>query len=55
MYPYSHITSVYLGDALKGMCMARLVSILEQELPTLPDHLSSPPIFNKVRIAQSLA
>ena len=54
MYPYTHITSVYLGDALKRMCMVRLVSIVEQELPTFPDYLSSPPAFNKVRIAQSL-
>ena len=57
MYPYTHITSVYvyLGYTLKRMCTTRLVPIVEQELLTIPDHMSSPPVFNKVRIAQSLA
>ena len=27
---------------------------MEQELFTLPEHLSSPPVFSKVRLAQSL-
>ena len=27
---------------------------MEQELPTLPDHLSSPPVFSGVRVARSL-
>jgi hypothetical protein len=26
----------------------------EQELPTLPEHLSSPPVFNGVRVTCSL-
>jgi len=32
----------------------RRVPLLEQELPTLPVHLSSLPIFSEVRVAQSL-
>jgi hypothetical protein len=27
---------------------------VEQELPTLPDHPSSPPVFSRVRVARSL-
>jgi hypothetical protein len=30
------------------------MSLVEQELPTLPEHLSSPPIFSEVRVARSL-
>jgi hypothetical protein len=30
------------------------VSLVEQELLTLPDHLSSPLIFSGVRVSQSL-
>jgi hypothetical protein len=32
----------------------RRVSLVEQELPTLPEHLSSPPIFSGVRVTRSL-
>jgi hypothetical protein len=28
---------------------------VEQELPTLPEHLTSPLVFNEVRVTQSLA
>ena len=27
---------------------------MEQELPTLPEHLSSPPVFSGVRVTRSL-
>ena len=30
------------------------VSLVEQELCTLPEHMSSPPVFNGVRVARSL-
>ena len=30
------------------------VPLVEQELPTLPEHLSSPPVFSGVRVNQSL-
>jgi hypothetical protein len=30
------------------------VSLVEQELPTLPEHLSSPPVFSGVRVIRSL-
>jgi hypothetical protein len=30
------------------------VPLLEQELPTLPEHLSSPPVFSGVRVTRSL-
>ena len=32
----------------------RLVPLVEQKLRTLPEHLSSPPVFNGVRVTQSL-
>jgi hypothetical protein len=38
-------------------CVTRLtrrVSLVEQELPTLPEHLSSPPVFSGVRVTRSL-
>ena len=34
--------------------LTRRVSLVEQELPTLPDHLSSPPVFSGVRVTLSL-
>jgi hypothetical protein len=34
--------------------LTRRVSLLEQEQPTLPEHLSSPPGFSGVRITRSL-
>ena len=34
--------------------LTRRVSIVEQELLTLPEHLSSPPVFSRVRVTRSL-
>jgi hypothetical protein len=34
--------------------LTRRVSLMEQELPTLPEHLSSPPVFSGVRVTRSL-
>ena len=34
--------------------LARRVSLVEQELLTLPEHLSSAPVFNGVRLTRSL-
>ena len=34
--------------------VTRRMSLVEQELPTLPEHLSSPPIFSGVRVTRSL-
>ena len=34
--------------------LTRRLSLVEQELPTLPDHLSSPPVFSGVRVTLSL-
>jgi hypothetical protein len=30
------------------------VLLMEQQLPTLPEHMSSSPIFNSVRVARSV-
>ena len=34
--------------------LIRRVSLVEQELLTLPEHLSSPPVFSGVRVTRSL-
>ena len=34
--------------------LTRRFSLVEQELPTLPEHLSSPPVFSGVRVTRSL-
>jgi hypothetical protein len=34
--------------------LTRRMSLVEQELPTLPKHLSSPPVFSGVRVTRSL-
>jgi hypothetical protein len=34
--------------------LTRRMSIVEQELPTLPEHPKSPPIFSGVRVTRSL-
>ena len=34
--------------------LTRQVSLVEQELPTLPEHMSSPPIFSGICVTRSL-
>jgi hypothetical protein len=34
--------------------LTRRMSLVEQELPTLPEHLSLPPVFSGVRVTRSL-
>jgi len=34
--------------------VTRWVPLVEQELPTIPEHLSSSLVFSEVRVAQSL-
>jgi hypothetical protein len=34
--------------------LTRRVSLVEQQLFTLPEHLSSPPVFSGVRVTRSL-
>jgi hypothetical protein len=34
--------------------LTRRVPLVEQDLPTLPAHLSSPPVYNGVRVTRSL-
>jgi hypothetical protein len=38
----------------KTIILTRRVSPVEQELLTLPEHLSSPPVFSGVRVSRSL-
>jgi hypothetical protein len=39
--------------AFEGNYITRLVSLVEQELPTIPEHPSSSPVYCGVRVAQS--
>ena len=34
--------------------LTRRVSLVEQELPTLPGHMSSPPVFSWIRVTRTL-
>ena len=34
--------------------LTRRMPLVEQELPTLPEHLSSPPVFSGVRVTRAL-
>ena len=36
-------------------CIFLTMSLVEQEMPTLPEHMSSPPVFSWVRVTRSLA
>ena len=46
---------IFISDYVRvRLTVAWLVPIVEQELPTLPENLSSPPVFSGVRVAQSL-
>jgi hypothetical protein len=54
-YQYLNIALLYLLVEQK-MYISIIISsvIVEQELPTLPEHLSLPLILNGVRVVQSL-
>jgi hypothetical protein len=47
-FPHSRIISGLVTR------LTRRVSLVEQELPTLPQHLSSPQVFTGVRVTRSL-
>jgi hypothetical protein len=42
------------NDEPKYIRLTRRVPLVEQELPTLPEHLSSPPVFSGARVTRSL-
>ena len=44
---------IYYRPTTKLWCTYKLV-LVEQDLLTIPEHLSSPPVFSEVRIARSL-
>ena len=52
-----HIPSFPFSWLITGFVtrLTRWVSLMEQELPTLPEHLSSPQVFSGVRVTRSLA
>ena len=47
-FPHSWLTTVFVTR------LTRRVPLVEQDLITLPEHLSSPPFFSGVRVTQSL-
>jgi hypothetical protein len=46
-FPHSSLITGFVAR------LTRRVSLVEQELPTLPEHMSSPPIFSGVRVTRS--
>jgi hypothetical protein len=48
-FPQSRLTTGFVNK------LTRRVPLVEQELLTLPEHLSSPPVFSGVRVTRSLA
>jgi hypothetical protein len=51
------VNAYYIGTKRETRLVTRLtrrVSIVVQELPTLPEHLSSPPVFSGVRVTRYL-
>ena len=60
-WPWSHKIFAYKTVRTKdwiikgnGFRLTRRVPLVEQELPILPEHLSSPPVFNGVHVTRSL-
>ena len=51
MFSHAHCFTFITGFVTR---LTRRVSLVEQELPTLPKHLSSPPVFSGVRVSRSL-
>jgi len=47
-FPHSRLTIWFVTR------LTRRVPLVEQELPTLPEHLSSPPVFSEVRVTRIL-
>ena len=47
-FPYSRLITGFVTR------LTRRVPLVKQELPTLPDHLSSSPVFSGVRVTRSL-
>jgi hypothetical protein len=47
-FPHSRLTTGFVTR------LTRRVPLVEQELPTFPGHLSSPPVFSGVRVTRSL-
>jgi hypothetical protein len=57
----SHVSLIYLAALSSSIQSGSFytenllkVAHVEQELLTFPEHLSSPPVFSRVRVAQSL-
>jgi hypothetical protein len=54
LLPYMHYSLMAKWGCLSVTRLSRRVSLVEQELPTLPEHLSSPLVFSGVRVTRSL-
>jgi hypothetical protein len=48
-FPHSRLITGFVTK------LTRHVSLVEQEIPARPEHLSSPPVFSGVRVTRSLA
>jgi len=55
VYLHASISDSFVSNGLfKPVKTARREPLVEQELGTLSEHLSSPPVFSGIRVAQSL-
>ena len=50
---FTILTGKKKKNVLLKIKLTRLVSLVEQELPTIPEHPSSSPVYCGVRVAQS--
>jgi len=48
------LNEILLDLCIDYLILTRGVPLMEQELPTLPEHLCSPPVFSGVRVTRSL-
>jgi hypothetical protein len=48
------LSLTYLKHYCISTLLTRWVPLVERDLPTLPEHLSSPPNFSRVRVTRSL-
>jgi len=51
----NHLKSITFMRTIVHFTLLDIIfTLVDQELPTLPEHLSSPPIFSGVRVTRSL-
>ena len=54
IFPGKYHADLFKTNIIYITKLTRRVSLVEQELPTLPEHLGSPPVLSGVRVTRSL-